>query len=144
VGEGPNDSNAATDSVYPFPADPSSQEVLMQQMVKAGPGPVTIQVLASFDAPGVKPYTLGTYTPGNPNDRSELFFTPTNEYQSTYIQPQGATSFDPGSSEFGFYFVSNIKDNGQNRIGYSEDQINTWDTTNVALNSNRKFRFFPM
>src|ERR1019366_1671743 len=87
VGEGPNDNAAATDTTYPAFPDASSQEVLMQQMVKAGPGPVTIQTLASFDASGTKPYTLGTYVPGNPTVRSELFFTPSNQYQTTYVHP---------------------------------------------------------
>ena len=75
------------------------------RLVEATNAPVTIQVLASYTASGTKPYTLGTYVPGNPNARSELFFTPSSEYQSTYVQPQGTTTFNPGSSPFGFYFV---------------------------------------
>jgi len=99
---------------------------------------VTIQVLASFTAAGTKPYTLGMYTPGTPNNGlHELLYTPTSESQSVFIHPQGATSFDPGSSAFGFYFVSNVQVKG--RIGYSEDAFNTWDATNQ-----RKFRFFPL
>ncbi len=139
VGEGANDSDYLTDGTYPNPPDASSQEVSLQTLVKAGPGSVTIQTLASFTASGTKPYTLGMYTPGNPNtaDLHELFFTPTSESQSVYVQPDGATSFDPGNSQFGFYFVSNVQVKG--RIGYSEDALNTWDTTN-----DRKFRFFPM
>ena len=136
VGEGLNDSAEATDSTYPNPPDGSSQEVSLQQLVKAGSGPVTINVLASFTAAGTEPYTLGYYTPGRPQDRHELFYTPSSEYQSTYVQPQGSTSFDPGSKAFGLYFVSNVQVAG--RIGYSEDALNTFDTTN-----NRKFRFFP-
>ena len=137
VGEGPNDDNAATDSVYPNPPDPSSQEVVLQRLQKAGTGPVTINVLASFTASGAHPYTLGTYTPGQPDTLSQLFTTPQSEAQSTYIQPVGSTSFDPGTAQFGFYFISNVQVTG--RVGYSEDSLNTWDTTN-----NRKFRFFPM
>jgi hypothetical protein len=137
VGEGPNDSNEATDSIYPTPADPSSQEVSLQRLVKAGAGPVTINVLASFTANLPQPYTLGMYTPGNPNNLQELFHTPDSESQSVFVHPQGTTSFDPGSNPFGFYFVSNVQVKG--RIGYSEDALNTWDT-----NVNRKFRFFPM
>ena len=137
VGEGPNDANASTDVLYPEPPDPSSQEVVLQRLQKAGTGPVTIQVLASFTASGTKPYTLGTYTPGVPNSLNELFFTPSTESQSTYVQPEGATSFDPGTSEFGFYFLSNVQVQG--RIGYSEDSLNPWDTTDP-----RKIRFFPL
>ena len=139
VGEGYNDAGEATDSVYPNPPDTSSQEVTLQRLVKAGAGPVTIRVLASFDAAAAEPYTLGYYTAGTPAAKTELFYTPTSQSQSVYIQPQGSTSFDPGATPFGMYFVSNIKDNGANRVGYSEDSLNTFDTTN-----DRKFRFFPM
>jgi hypothetical protein len=139
VGEGPADANEATDAVYPNPPDPSSQEVTLQRLVKAGAGPVTIDVLASFTAAAAEPYTLGYYPVGSPQDQSQLFYTPSTESQSVYVQPNGSTSFDPGSEEFGLYFVSNILDSGKNRIGYSEDALNTWDTTN-----DRKFRFFPM
>jgi hypothetical protein len=106
VGQGPNDSNAATDSNWPTaanPVDPSSQEVVAQRFVKAGAGPVSIDVLASFTASGFsKSYELGTYPAGNPADLSELFYTPSNENQTTFVQPQGATSFDPGTTPFGF------------------------------------------
>ncbi len=140
VGEGYDDDNATTDSVYPETPDPSSQEVTMPRLEKAGTGPVTIQVLASFTSTGyTEGYTLGTYVPGQINNRTELFYTPGTEAQSTYVQPQGSTSFDPGSSQFGFYFVSNLQTNGADRIGYSEDSLNTWDTT-----VDRKFRFFPL
>ncbi len=138
VGEGANDADVAIDSTYPNPPDPSSQEVNLQRMVKAGAGPVTIQTLASFTASGFpKSYVLGTYTPGNPAGLSELFYTPSNENQTTFVHPQGSTSFDPGVTPFGFYFVSNVQVKG--RLGYSEDSLNTWDATNP-----RKFRFFPL
>ena len=137
VGEGLNDANEATGAIYPNPPDGSSEEVSLQQLVKAGTGPVTIDVLASFTASGTEPYTLGTYTPGRPQDRRELFYTPAADYQTVDVHPQGSTSFDPGSSPFGFYFVSNVQVKG--RIGYTEDALNTFDGTNP-----RKFRFFPM
>jgi fibronectin type 3 domain-containing protein/regulation of enolase protein 1 (concanavalin A-like superfamily) len=139
VGEGPNDANAATDAIYPEPPDASTQEVALQRLVQAGPGPVTINVLASFTAAATQPFTLGYYTPGNPSNKNELFSTLSTESQSVFIHPQGTTSFDLGGAAFGLYFVSNIKDNGANRIGYTEDALNTWDTTD-----SRKFRFFPM
>jgi hypothetical protein len=138
VGEGVDDANAATDSTYPNPPDASSQEVVLQRLEKAGAGPVTINVLASFTASGfAKSYVLGTYTPGEPQTMNELFYDTASENQTTWVQPQGSTSFDPGSNPFGFYFISNVQTAG--RVGYSEDALNTWDTTNP-----RKFRFFPM
>ena len=136
VGQGINDADEGN-ALYPAYPDGSSQEVVLQQLVKAGAGPVTIDVLASFTAAGTEPYTLGTYTPGRPQDRHELFHTVSTEYQSTYVHPQGSTTFDPGSSAFGMYFVSNVQVAG--RIGYTEDALNSYDTTN-----GRKFRFFPM
>src|SRR5208282_3309254 len=57
--------------------------------------------------------------------------------QTTYVQPIGATTLDPGSSAFGFYCVSNVQTPG--RIIYTEDALNTFDTT-----TGRHFRFFPM
>jgi fibronectin type 3 domain-containing protein/regulation of enolase protein 1 (concanavalin A-like superfamily) len=138
VGEGYDDDNAATDSIYPNPPDASSQEVNLQRLVKAGPGPVSINVLASFTASGFsKSYVLGTYAPGDPSDLSQLFYTNSTENQTTYVHPQGSTTFDPGSNAFGFYFISNVQTPG--RVGYSEDFLNLWDTTDA-----RKFRFFPM
>ena len=137
VGDGPNDANALTDNTYPYPPDPTSQEVVLQRFVKAGTGPVTINVLASFTASGTHPYTLGTYTPGDPTSLNQLFTTPSSEYQSTYVQPVGTTTFDPGASEFGFYCISNVQVTG--RLIYSEDSLNTFDTT-----TGRHFRFFPM
>ncbi len=138
VGEGKNDADAAIDSTYPNPPDASSQEVPMQRIVKAGAGPVTIQTLASFTASGFsRSYVLGTYTPGSPSSLNELFYTSANENQTTNVHPLGTTTFDPGATPFGFYFVSNVQVKG--RIGYTEDALNNWDTTNP-----RKFRFFPL
>jgi hypothetical protein len=126
-------------TLYPNPPGATSQEVSLQRLMKAGAGPVTIQVLASFTAAAAEPYTLGYYTAGSPSSKTELFYTKSSDYQSVTVQPQGTTTFDPGASYFGMYFVSNILDNGVNRVGYSEDTLNTFDTTN-----SRKFRFFPM
>ncbi len=134
VGDGPNDANALQDNVYPYPPDPSSQEVTLQNLVKAGSGPVTINVLASFTANINPPYTLGYY---NPSGTTQLFTTPASEYQSTYVQPQGTTSFDPGTGPFDFYCVSNVQ--VANRTIYEDDSLNTFDST-----TGRHFRFFPM
>jgi hypothetical protein len=124
-----------SNATYPQPPAGNSQEVSMQQLVKAGSGPVTIDVLASFTNSEPKPYILGYYAPGNPAAKTQLFYTPTSESQSVYVQPQGITSFDPGSARFGMYFYSSA----YGYYGYSEDALNTWDTTD-----DRKFRFFPM
>jgi hypothetical protein len=125
-----------TNSQYPNPPAGNSQEVSMQQLVAANASlPVTINVLASFTNSEPKPYILGYYSPGDPTDKTQLFYTPTSESQSVYVQPSGITSFSPGSARFGMYFYSSA----YGYYGYSEDALNTFDTTN-----NRKFRFFPM
>ncbi len=125
---------------YPEPPASNSDEVVLQELTKAGPGPVTIDVLASFTASATKPYTLGWYNVSDPQiSQQQLFFTPTSESQSVYVQPQGLTSFDPGSTVFGFYNPSaTVKVNNALVTGYTQDAFNTWDTTDP-----RKFRFFP-
>ncbi len=122
----------ATNAIYPEPPAAGSQEVGLQRLAKAGAGPVTIRVLASYTSTGVVPYILGTYQAGYPSNQTELFHTLASEFQSVTVHPQGSTTFDPGSSSFGLYFTSG------GRTGYTEDALNTYDTTDP-----RKFRFFP-
>src|SRR5205814_4920793 len=84
VGDGPNYANQGV-TVYPNPPDPSSQEVLMQRLVKAGAGPVTIQPLAAFvvqNQPGLR---FGYYTPGTSSDKTELFTI--NKADSQSVNP---------------------------------------------------------
>jgi hypothetical protein len=126
---------------YPNPPGSNSDEVSLQELVAANTAaPVTIDVLASFTAQSTKPYTLGWYSPSNPsNTKQTLFFTPTSEAQSVYVQPEGVTSFNPGSAVFGFYNPSaTVQVNNKLVTGYTQDDLNTYDTTN-----DRKFRFFP-
>ena len=140
VGAGPNDANASN-SQYPLLPDPSSQEVSMQRLIKAGPGPVTITPLASFDTSTQPALRLGYYTPGSPSDTSELFSINQSDAQTVNPAAQGATSFDPGSATFGLYaiFPGITTGTGQPDIHYSEDAFNTLDST-----YHRKFRFFPL
>jgi hypothetical protein len=141
----PNYANVGESNInsayYPEPPANGSEEVPLQEMEKAGSGPVTIDVLASFTASASSPYTLGWYnTASLSTSKQVLFHTLSSEAQSVYIQPQGITSFDPGSSIFGFYNPSaTVMVNGQLVTGYSQDEYNTWDTTDP-----RKFRFFPL
>ncbi len=134
------ESNAAS-AYYPEPPAAGSDEVALQELVKAGAGPVTINVLASFTASSTKPYTLGWYNVSNPfNSQQQLFYTPASESQSVYVQPQGLTSFDPGNTVFGFYNPSaTVKVNNVLVTGHTQDALNPWDTTDP-----RKFRFFPL
>jgi hypothetical protein len=131
-----------TNALYPEPPATPNQNVDLQQMVKAGPGPVTFNVLASFVGNATTPLHIGWYQPSNvAGTKVELFHTVQSQYQSVYVQPVGNTSFDPGSDVFGLYNPSQtVHDaNGNLVTGYTQDALNTYDTTDP-----RKFRFFPL
>ena len=140
VGAGPNDVNINTQK-YPANPDPSSEEVAMQRMVVAGPGPVTITPIASFSANTAAVSRIGYYTPGDPNDSTELFYIAKADAQTVSPTAIGATSFDPGSSPFSLYatFPGTTTPDGSLDTHYSEDALNTLDPADP-----RKFRFFPM
>ncbi|MDB5332356.1 MAG: hypothetical protein JWP03_3507, partial [Phycisphaerales bacterium] len=140
VGAGPNDVNASN-SQYPIIPDPSSQEVVMPRLIKAGPGPVTITPLASFNSSVQPSLRIGYYTPGGPNSTTELFTVGKGDSQTVNPTALGATAFDPGSSTFGLYgtFPGTSTSTGQPDIHYSEDSLNVLDTAHP-----RKFRFFPL
>jgi fibronectin type 3 domain-containing protein len=140
VGAGPNDVNINTQK-YPASPDPSSEEVAMQRMVVAGPGPVTITPIASFSTNTAAVSRIGYYTPGDPLDDTELFYIAKADAQTVSPSAVGATSFNPGSAPFSLYatFPGTTTSNGSLDTHYSEDAFNTLDPTNE-----RKFRFFPM
>jgi len=113
----------------------------MQRLLKAGPGPVTITNLATFDVPNQPALRFGYYTPGDPTNTTQLFSFNQNDSQTMSPTAVGSTSFDPGlAASFGLYAnFPTFTDNGKQRMSYSEDPLNTWDT-----NVPRKFRFFPL
>lgn len=140
VGDGPNDVNMDASTFYPATPDPSSQELPMSRIVKAGDGPVTIQLLASFNASNQPLVRFGYYSSGDSTNKTELFTLNSADAQTTNPNPLGATTFDPGSTEFSLYTIfPHFTDNGQPRVSYSEDAFNTWDA-----NVPRKIRFFPL
>lgn len=141
VGAGPNDVNS-TNPTYPENPDPSSQEVPMSRMVKAGTGPVTITPLASFNASAQPTVRFGYYTPGDATNPTELFTIGQSDAQTFNPTLLGASSFDPGNSTFSLYatFPGISTSNGQPDTHYSEDVYNTaLDPANP-----RKMRFFPL
>ena len=130
-----------TNAKYPEPPAAGSTEVDLQQMVKAGPGDVTVTPIASFVAEAATPYLLYWYgTAAGPAASGQLLFhTVQPEYQTVDVHPVGTTSFDPGTAAFGFYTPSQtVRVNGQLVTGYTQDALNTYDPTDA-----RKFRFFP-
>jgi fibronectin type 3 domain-containing protein len=141
VGAGPDDTNINVQK-YPANPDPSSEEVAMQRMVAAGPGPVTLTPIASFSANTAAVSRVGYYTPGDPLDSTELFYIGKADAQTVSPTAIGATSFDPGSSPFSLYgdFPGTTTINGTlGNTHYSEDAFNVLDPTNP-----RKIRFFPL
>ena len=141
VGAGPNDVNANTPT-YPENPDPSSQEVAMQEMVVADPGPVTITPLAGFNPNTSPSLRFGYYASGNPSNATELFTFAQTDSQTVNPTALGATSFNPGSSPFGLYniYPGTPVSGGGPDIHYTEDALNApLDPVNP-----RKFRFFPM
>ncbi|HWE04593.1 MAG TPA: Ig-like domain-containing protein [Tepidisphaeraceae bacterium] len=141
VGAGPNDVNINTPT-YPQTPDASSQEVALQEMVVAGPGPVTIRPLASFDTNSSPAVRLGYYSSGNSASGQELFTIGAGDAQTVYPTALGSTSFNPGTGPFSLYgiFPGTTVAGGGTDIHYSEDALNTpLDPVNP-----RKFRFFPL
>lgn len=132
------------DSTFmPTPPASPNDEVAAQEFVKAGSGPVTIQPLAVFGIGSPVVERVGYYTPGDPTDRTELFHVSganTADEQTVNPQALGSTAFDPGSVAFGLYTqFPHFIDNGHERVAYSEDALNTWDTSVP-----RKMRAYPL
>ncbi|MCS7034412.1 MAG: choice-of-anchor D domain-containing protein, partial [Phycisphaerae bacterium] len=131
--------SGGSESVLDFPLNPNSpDEVLLPKLMKAGPGDVTIEILANF-ANSVSPSSrLGYYQPGNVGSLTRLMNIGQADAQSVNVTPQGVTSFDPGNAEFGLY--------GQfpaftDRVVYSEDALNTWEGN---ANRRKKVRFYQL
>ncbi|HEX5244450.1 MAG TPA: hypothetical protein VFW23_14405, partial [Tepidisphaeraceae bacterium] len=133
-----------------FPAQPNqpNDEVLAQQFTKAGNGPVSVQVLASFGIGSPIVSRMGYYSAGSPAARTELFSLGQSDQQTVDPTPLGATSFDPGSAPFGLFaafphFTDPPSDGSlvpHERYSYSEDAFNlSWDPNNP-----RKMRAYPL
>jgi hypothetical protein len=106
---------------------PAGDEILVQSFVKAGDGPVTLQLIGSF-GPSKEPVSInGWYASGNAGSRTELFRIAQANAQvlDPPIENGGTLSFDPGSTPFGFW---NTWPFWGTYIIYQEDALNTWDT----------------
>src|SRR5438105_65412 len=98
------DGNPSTTN-FGVPPTMPNDEVELQQLVKAGPGPVTIQPLAAFvnvNSPAMK---VGWYHPGQPelDQHVQLTLPFAEDAQSVSPHFRGKTSFDPGEQSFGIY-----------------------------------------
>ena len=131
-----------TQTYFNTPPNTPNDEVVMQELAKAGSGNVTVTPLATFIASITPSAGFGYYTAGTPDSRVPLFTIGAADAQTVDPTAIGLTSFDPGSTEFGIFasfdaFPSTTT--GTARIAYSEDLFNTYDTTN-----HRKVRFYPL
>jgi len=123
-----------------LPPDPiAGDETGIQTFVKAGDGPVTLQLLASYGPPSEPSSINGWYVAGNGTSRSELFRIA--EANAQVLDPPvvggGTLSFDPGSAAFGFWNEWPYWETPQNGIGnyvvFQEDALNTWDSVKHHL-----------
>ena len=116
-----------------FPAvQQAGDETGIQSFVKAGDGPVTVQLLASY-GPSREPVSIdGWYPSGNGSSRTELFrIGQANAFAlDPPVESGGALSFDPGSSPFGFWSTWPY---WGTYVVYLEDALNTWDTGNGGV-----------
>jgi hypothetical protein len=119
----------------------SNDEVSLQQLKKAGPGDVTINVIGVFGVSSNPAVRFGYYEPGSPAKQTELFTINTADAQSVNVVPNGVTSFDPGSAAFAIYSVWPGFKNSDNSVRtlYQQDLFNTFDA-----GDKRHIRFYPM
>ncbi len=133
------DGESTTSDNFTIPPAKPNDEVSLQRLMKAGTGPVTINLLATFVNFKTPAVEFGRYTPGNPSSTTQLFSVPNqNDAQSVHPTVSGTTSFDPGTSEFGLYAsfpAFNFRDS------YSEDNLNTWET---KVANQKKIRFYTL
>lgn len=123
-----------------LPIDPitPNDEITVQSFVKAGSGNVTIQPIAVF-APDFAPFVadVGWYNAAT-GSRNTVFTVNRGSHQTVDPAYTGWNQFDPGSTRFGFYTLWPQRNN---RVTYSQDSRNTWDTSAAA---GRKMRVYPL
>ena len=129
----------ATTTSYPSDATLRGDEVLAPRFTKAGPGAVTLDVLAVMaGAKNGESVTLGTYTPGTAADFDQLFAVHAGSEQTVNPAVDGRTSFDPGAGAFSFYGTFAAFNN---RAVHGEGAFNTWENND---GERRKVRVFQL
>jgi hypothetical protein len=115
-------------------------EVSAQSFQKASTGPVTIQPIAVFgpQSSGGNAANVGWYITGTPSNSTQLFTVPNAAYQSLQPGTSGNLTFDPGATNLGFYAAFPFF---TGRISYSEDSLNTWESTTA---NRHKVRVYPL
>jgi hypothetical protein len=133
------DSNPSNSTLDQPPTKPND-EVPMMLMMKAATGPVTVQPIAVFSNASTPALRFGyyTYTTSGAIGMQEEFTVPAPDVQTINPHLDGNSSFDPGSSMFGLYTSWPAY---ANRLVFTEDFRNTWQTTASLRHS---VRFYPM
>ena len=123
-------------------AGATTDEIYAPEFKKAGTGPIQITPIAQFVSAAAVPGRLGYYTPGNPDDRTELFSLNNAFNQAASPEENGVLLFDPGTSPFSVYAqIPVFVDNGEPRRIYGEDALNTWDSN---ADNRRKVRVYQL
>ena len=108
-------------------------EVAAQTFQKAGPGPVTLEVLAAYAVENDPVVEFGWYAAGDAASTQQVFDiprtssgTPPNNAQRLSPLVTGTGSFDPGSGAFGLYSFWPGNPFFDERTTYTEDALNTF------------------
>lgn len=120
-----------------------TDQITAPRFYKAANAPVTVQTLAQFvNGTSTVAGRFGTYDPGSPDTRKTLFSLAGIDAQTVNPTPNGSSSFDPGTRQFSVWAEApTFVDDGQSRIIYGEDALNTFEP-NIAKRN--KVRVYPL
>jgi hypothetical protein len=133
------DADPSTADLYSTaqPIQTPNDEIAATRLVKAGAGPVTMQMLGVFGVSSSPALRFGWYDAGSPTGRQQLFTVANTEAQGVAPPVNGTLSFDPGAKGFGFY---SIWPGFSNREVFSEDLLNTQELTPANQHKVRYYR----
>jgi uncharacterized repeat protein (TIGR01451 family) len=124
------DDNPATNPIHSADYNEPllGQELPITTFEKAGAGDVTVEVLSVFGPDATPVSTVGWYTAGDANAKNALFSVDQGSAQTlnpalTALDGGTGLSFDPGTTEFGFYSVWTFF--GDREI-FSEEDLTTY------------------
>jgi hypothetical protein len=130
-----------------------TDEVAAPYFVKAGTGDVTMSVVARFSPVGILPY--GWFPKGAPKTQNKVGTmsmvtdAQTSDHARMVLPPLvagSATSFDPGTTEFGLWVYSDQSTNTWNEGGNAEngDYDYSIDSSNVPSPSIHRYKSYPL
>ncbi|MGA7121693.1 MAG: hypothetical protein WBY94_16420 [Polyangiaceae bacterium] len=131
----------------------NTDEVAAPYFVKAGTGMVTMSVVARFSPVGILPY--GWFPKGTPKTQNKVGTmsmvtdAQTSNHARMVLPPLvagSATTFDPGTTEFGLWVYSDQSTNTWNEGGNAEngDYDYSIDSSNVPAPSIHRYKSYPL